>query len=242
MANKTDERLLDSFAEAAGMQTSNVDNTESVADGITGALKDPARAGMTPGVAEMTPAPNQAQAGSNLYGESGSAAGVSVPSESETPTGGSTGSTIGSIATTFLESGLGIVPLLSGLMGLFGGGSSAPPALEKYTMPSAISFESADTGSGLSAADFDQMGTPRLVGSMADSPGMASGGVTTSAGSGSQGGGTSGSGTSAAMPQISVNVQTMDAQSFMDNSNQIAQAVRSAMLNLSSINDVFNDL
>jgi hypothetical protein len=44
------------------------------------------------------------------------------------------------------------------------------------------------------------------------------------------------------MPQISVSVQTMDAQSFLDNSDQIAQAVRGAMLNLSSINDVINDI
>jgi len=34
----------------------------------------------------------------------------------------------------------------------------------------------------------------------------------------------------------------MDAQSFMDNSAQIAAAVRSAMLNMSSLNDVVNDL
>ena len=34
-----------------------------------------------------------------------------------------------------------------------------------------------------------------------------------------------------ASPQITVNVQAMDAQSFMDHSSDIAQAVRSAMLN-----------
>jgi hypothetical protein len=127
-------------------------------------------------------------------------------------------------------------------MGLFGGGSPAPPALEKYEMPSALSFESADTGSGLSASDFDQMGTPRLVNSATDSPDMTGGGGAASSGTAGQGGGTSSSGTSSAMPQISVSVQTMDAQSFLDNSDQIAQAVRGAMLNLSSINDVINDI
>jgi len=44
------------------------------------------------------------------------------------------------------------------------------------------------------------------------------------------------------MPQITVQVQTMDARSFLDNSDQIAQAVRGAMLNLSAINDVVNEL
>jgi hypothetical protein len=34
----------------------------------------------------------------------------------------------------------------------------------------------------------------------------------------------------------------MDAQSFLDNSEQIARAVRGAMLNLGSINDVVNEL
>ena len=45
-----------------------------------------------------------------------------------------------------------------------------------------------------------------------------------------------------AAPQISVNVQAMDARSFLDHSNEIAQAVRQAMLNLNSLNDVVNDL
>jgi hypothetical protein len=34
----------------------------------------------------------------------------------------------------------------------------------------------------------------------------------------------------------------MDSQSFLDRSQDIAQAVRQAMLNLSSINDVVNEL
>jgi len=39
-----------------------------------------------------------------------------------------------------------------------------------------------------------------------------------------------------------VNVQAMDARSFLDRSNDIALAVRDAMLNLNAINDVVNDL
>jgi hypothetical protein len=34
----------------------------------------------------------------------------------------------------------------------------------------------------------------------------------------------------------------MDSQSFLDHSNEIAQAVRAAMLNSNSINDVVNNL
>ena len=47
---------------------------------------------------------------------------------------------------------------------------------------------------------------------------------------------------STSTPQITVNVQAMDARSFLDRSSDIAAAVREAMLNLNSINDVVNDL
>jgi hypothetical protein len=141
---------------------------------------------------------------------------------------------VGSIATTFLEGGLGVVPLITGLIGLFSGGSPTPPVLEKYQMPSSIAFESADTGIGLSASDFDQLGAPRTYPS-APANDTAPPNPAVAGGAGNSPG-------SVAAPQITVNVQTMDARSFLDNSDQIAQAVRGAMLNLSSINDVVNDL
>ena len=131
------------------------------------------------------------------------------------------GATIGSIAETVLEGGLGVVPLISGLAGLFGGGDSeAPPPLTKYVMPSAISFQSAESGGRLVASDSDQTGAPRRYEPQPDGIGPAA----------------------APAPQITVNVQAMDARSFMDYSGEIAQAVRGAMLNLSSLNDVVNDL
>jgi hypothetical protein len=51
-----------------------------------------------------------------------------------------------------------------------------------------------------------------------------------------------GSGPSASGQQITIQVQTMDSQSFLDHSDLIAQAVRQAMLNMNSVNDVVNDL
>jgi len=59
------------------------------------------------------------------------------------------------------------------------------------------------------------------------------GGSTGSGGAGATGGGGS---------QITVQVQAMDARSFMDRSSDIAAAVRDAMLNLNSINDVVANL
>jgi len=52
---------------------------------------------------------------------------------------------------------------------------------------------------------------------------------------------TGGSGSSAGQ-QITVQVQAMDSQSFLDHSDDIAQAVRQAMLNMNSINDVITNL
>ncbi|MGA2275595.1 MAG: hypothetical protein ABSH00_18745 [Bryobacteraceae bacterium] len=156
------------------------------------------------------------------------------------PSTGGTGGTVESALTTFLEGGLGIVPLVSGLMGLFGGGSSAPPQLEKYQKPSSIDFVSADTPNGLAAADYDQLGMPRL----ADTAVPTSTAASSAGASGSSTGGTGGSAAQSARatPQMTLNIQAMDAQSILDRSGDIAQAVRSAMLNMSSINDVISDL
>lgn len=49
-------------------------------------------------------------------------------------------------------------------------------------------------------------------------------------------------GSQSAAPQITVNVNAMDSQSFMDRSDDIASAVRAAMLNMHPINDVVADL
>jgi len=76
--------------------------------------------------------------------------------------------------------------------------------------------------------DYDQTGMPRLT-----DPADAGGSAGASSGGPASGGGAQ---------QITVNVQAMDAQSFLDNSSQIAQAVRSAMLSMNSINDVVNEL
>jgi len=43
-------------------------------------------------------------------------------------------------------------------------------------------------------------------------------------------------------PQITVNVQAMDSQSFLDHSGDIARAVREAMLNMHPMNDLISEL
>jgi hypothetical protein len=133
------------------------------------------------------------------------------------------GSTAGQVATKVLEATLGLPVLIAGLFG--GGGSSAPPPLVKYAMPAKVDFQAAESQGQVTGLDYDQAGMPRNYATARPS-GAASG---------------TGNGGSAA-PQITFNVQAMDARSFMDRSGDIALAVRDAMLNLNSINDVVNDL
>jgi hypothetical protein len=42
--------------------------------------------------------------------------------------------------------------------------------------------------------------------------------------------------------QVTIQVNAMDSQSFLDHSEDIAQAVKAAMLSSSSLNDVIADL
>ncbi len=141
--------------------------------------------------------------------------------------GGGVASTVGSIASTVLGGGLGLVPLISTIAGLFGGGSSTPPPLTRYAAPAAVNATLADTpgatggASSLPGVVYGQNGLPQAappaqVQTPAAAPASAS--------------------------QITIQVNAMDSQSFMDHSYEIAQAVRSAMLNMSPLNDVVSSL
>src|SRR6185295_5883600 len=146
------------------------------------------------------------------------------------------GISAGAVASTVLTSGLGLLPLITGLLGLFGGGEKQAPApLVKYAMPPAIAFQAAETGHGMTDYDYDQTGMPR-AGIASDTFGQRS----DVAPAATTGGG--GDVASRQAPQITVNVHAMDSRSFLDHSNEIALAVRDAMLNLNAINDVVNDL
>jgi hypothetical protein len=134
-------------------------------------------------------------------------------------TGQSAGGAIGSAATGLLGGGLGILsPVVSGLLSLFGVGSSnsAPAPLPFYTPPPSVQI-----GDTLRSA------TPSAV----------------SAGGGASGGNSAGAVNQASpATHVTVNVSAMDSQSFMDRSSDIASAVREAMLNLHPINDVVASL
>jgi len=218
MASTTQDKLYETFVAVSAQPDSSsaaaLDSGEEIAASLSDTVNQ---------IGELQGS-NQAQAASS--------------STSSASTSNSGGITAESIVSTVLESGLGIVPLVVGLLGLFGGGGTpAPTTLEKYAMPERQYFEGADTGSDVSNADYDQMGMPRAYSA---APAATS---TATSGAASPGGTSNGNAAGgAAAPQITVNVQAMDSQSFLDHSNEIAQAVRAAMLNSNSIIDVVNNL
>jgi len=128
---------------------------------------------------------------------------------------GSGRSTAGSVGNTLLDVlglGSGLSPLISGLVSLFGGGGSGQTTtVTPYIQPLPVNLSAGFTGSaagGASGVDYSEGGQPRQ----------------TSAASAQQ--------------QITVQVQALDSQSFLDRSNDIAAAVRKAMLETSTLNDV----
>jgi hypothetical protein len=120
---------------------------------------------------------------------------------------GSGASTAGSVGNTLLDVlglGSGLGPLISGLVSLFGGGGGgSPAAVTPYIQPLPVHLQAGFNGSsagGASGVDYGEGGQPRQ---------------TTAA---------------STQQQITVQVQAMDSQSFLDRSNDIAAAVRMAML------------
>ncbi len=114
--------------------------------------------------------------------------------------------------------GSGLSPLISGIAGLFsgGGGESVPTT---FLMPPPVGVNAGINEAAPTrpfAVDYAAGGQPR--GATAGAP--RSGGST----------------------QITVQVQAMDSQSFLDHSDDIAQAVRQAMLQSSVLNDVIREV
>lgn len=129
----------------------------------------------------------------------------------------STAAGVARTAGSVLGGGLTLLPLISGIAKLFGFGSdqAEPPALTRFALPGAISLEGGLTQTGSSPianVSYGQDSVPRVA-----NPGS---GITS----------------------ISVNVQTIDSRSFLDHSDDIARAVREAMLNSHPLNDVIAEV
>jgi len=137
---------------------------------------------------------------------------VPVAKQTVSNSGGSSGG--GFELPGFLGPGVLLSPLISGVMRLFGGGGGegSPPPLMKFALPAAV-----NVNAGVSSAAPGVFGVDSAQGGLPRAVAQS------------------------AAPQITVQVQAMDSQSFMDRSGDIARAVRQAMLESSVLNDVVRE-
>jgi len=214
MANEAQEKLFEIFVKLAGEQVSTLSAMVDTSQQLAGSL------------GEVVKQINVTKAGAVQSSTSTSKTGD--------PSGGPL-SVVEGIASTVIHNALGAVPVIRGILSLFGGGDDKPPepSLVKYVLPPSIHFQAAETESGFTAVDFDQSGLARSFDGAGETrPEMPGPRQNTQANMPVPSGG----------QQITVHVDAMDARSFLDRSSDIAAAVRNAMLNLNSINDVMNDL
>jgi hypothetical protein len=166
---------------------------------------------------------------------------VPVTGTADAGSSGSDGGGVLDQALSVIGGGLfSAFPLFSGIASLLGGDDAAPPSLEKYVPPPSIDYEGAIESSDpgvIYGVDDNAMGMPRLEGQVSDFPVVPAEPVDNKAA------GNSGAG-QAGMPAqpITIQVQAMDSQSFLDHSSDIAQAVKEAILNSNSLNDVLSGL
>ncbi len=186
----------------------------------------------------------------------GSAAGITDAAKSLAQSAaplwtGATSSWTGGLAgvAKALLSGLTLGPVISGLISLFGGKrdeAEAGPAA--YTAPEAIRFVGAASdgaGSRLVSIDYGQDGMPRLVesGSGGSWTGPVSAAGRPAAASGTPGAEKSAETAWGGWPGgITVNVQAIDSRSFLDHSDEIANAVREAILNAHPLGEVVREI
>ncbi len=131
--------------------------------------------------------------------------------------GPSTANKVGSTLEDTLGTGLGLSPLITGLLSLFGGGggSSQAAAPTPFALPPSVAV---NAGVAEPAST-----SPSAAGVSAQPAGLSQN-------------------PQASATQITVQVQAMDSQSFLDHSSDIAMAVRQAMLQSSVLNDVIREV
>ena len=145
----------------------------------------------------------------------------------------SAASTVASSALRGVSGGLTLLPVVSSLLKLFGVGRKKEelPALEKFDLPAPIRAEAGLSQSGETFL-IDRGVGDRIRQLPVPAGATPFAGIQAEAGSTQRGAGAS----------ITVNVQAMDSQSFMDRREDIARAVREAMLQSHSLNDVVSEL
>lgn len=152
--------------------------------------------------------------------------------ENERPTSQKAAATSGegsSVASEVLKTAgmvTGVGPLVTGLIKLFGGGSDDAPAAApvKYDLPPALAVSAAlRQDRSFSQYSYTQNDKLRMdTDTETDGPSRQA--------------------AAASVPAIQIQVNAMDSRSFLDHSDEIAQAVRAAMLRSHALNDVVSEV
>ena len=143
--------------------------------------------------------------------------GLSVGAGESLLTGLAAGLTRKSGLGNLFKGGFGLVPLGLKIAGLFRGSKEQPRAFSSFELPPSLSLEVANTDNvlnGLPRVARGQSGQIRLVEERL----------------------------APAQPQVIVNISAMDSQSFLDRSQDIAGALRDAMLHMHPVNDVIGEV
>jgi hypothetical protein len=140
---------------------------------------------------------------------------VTSNTSSKSSGGSSVASTVESAASSFLGGGLSsLSPLIGGILSLFGGGGQTVTAPSPFQLPAPVQSQAGLTGSAPGQV------APVSYGETGQPRAQSAGGSA----------------------QVTIQVNAMDSQSFIDHSDDIANAVKQAILNSNSLNDVISAL
>jgi hypothetical protein len=235
--NKYTESLLRSLGEGSSREDLlgpllfpglSIDNVGSMAlGGMPGSFPNAgsdAVTGVGSQIAQISQQLNNIQNGRLAQIDSLTSQDIASSGGTSSAQGSGTGilSSLGNVAGGLLGGSFGLSPIVSGIMDLFGGGGQQIQALVPYTLPPSIQYEGGagtSTGGATLPVDYGENGTIRTLGASSTS---------------NQAG--------PAQSNIQITVNAMDSQSFLDNSTQIARAVREALLNSNSLGSVIADL
>jgi hypothetical protein len=128
---------------------------------------------------------------------------------------------VGGVLENVLGIGSGLSPLITGLVSLFGGGGGG--STQSSPLPTLLLPPQTSVNGGIGES------APTQPFAVNNSQGSQSQPVPAST-------------AAASAPQITVQVQALDSQSFLDHSTDIAMAVRQAMLESNVLNDVIQGL
>jgi cell division septum initiation protein DivIVA len=140
---------------------------------------------------------------------------VTQNTSSKAGSGTSAASTVASAASSVLGGGLSsLSPLLGGLLSLFGGGGQTLAAPAPFMLPAPVQSEAGVTSSAPGQV------LPVSYGETGQPRAQSTN----------------------APAQVTIQVNAIDSQSFLDHSDDIAMAVKQAILSSSSLNDVIASL